>query len=410
MKYPVPRYLLIPILAACLAFPFAETVSAASGPASGATLTFPRSRSANVGIIIHALDSDKDVVCRNPDKFLTPASILKCVTAASVIADGKENDCFFTESFITGPIDSVGRLQGNLVIKGVGDPTLGSEQFPENDGMLDSIASELQNLGIREICGSILIDSIGFSEQGPVRKWEVEDLKWAYGAGLYPINFRDNTYGVDRAVRHPDKLFTQSLTNRLTNDSIKICGLESGDELQERTLIYSHPSPPASRIMRIMIEQSNNMYAEGMLRFLKPDGTIADALDREREILTGVGLNCDDLMAFDGSGLTRNSKVTPRFMSDLLQTMATGDKGELYLSFFPKAGVEGTVKKLLKGTRLEGRLALKSGSMNGVQCFAGYKLDENGQPTHSVVIMVNDFICKRAYVMKAISDFLLKQF
>lgn len=97
-------------------------------------------------------------------------------------------------------------------------------------------------------------------------------------------------------------------------------------------------------------------------------------------------------------------------MADLLETMATGPMSDTYVSLFPKAGVEGTVKKLLRETPLEGSLALKSGSMKGVQCFAGYKLDPDGTPTHAVVIMVNDFKCKRATVIKAISDFLLKQF
>ncbi len=162
--------------------------------------------------------------------------------------------------------------------------------------------------------------------------------------------------------------------------------------------------------MRVMMEKSNNMYAEGMLRMLAPGESMDVALKRETEILSNAGFDCDGMTAFDGSGLTRNSKVSPRFMADLLQHMATGEKGNLYVSLFPKVGLEGTVKRILKNTCLEGKLVLKSGSMNGVQCFAGYKIDTNGMPTHVVVIMVNDFICKRALVNKGISDFLLKRF
>jgi D-alanyl-D-alanine carboxypeptidase/D-alanyl-D-alanine-endopeptidase (penicillin-binding protein 4) len=159
-----------------------------------------------------------------------------------------------------------------------------------------------------------------------------------------------------------------------------------------------------------MIEKSNNLYAESMLRQLAPNGYRADALARENELLVAANLNCDNLNVNDGSGLTRSNKLTPGFMADMLQYMSKSDKAELYLSLFPKVGEEGTVKRLLANTSLAGKLIMKSGSMNGVQCYAGYKLDDNNRPTHIVVIMVNNFTCQRSYVTKAISNFLLSQF
>ena len=71
--------------------------------------------------------------------------------------------------------------------------------------------------------------------------------------------------------------------------------------------------------------------------------------------------------------------------------MARSSVGRSYVSLFPRAGCEGTVKRLLKGTPLEGRLVLKSGSMNKVQSYAGYLLDDDGRTTHVVVFMANGF-------------------
>lgn len=373
-------------------------------------IRFPKQRGASVGIVVRNLTTGKDVVTENPDRLLTPASILKCVTAAAAILDNKENNVFATETMISGEIGSDGTLYGDVIIKGIGDPTTESPQFAESCGMADSIACRLQRRGIKRIAGGITIDSIGFKNQGPVGKWEVEDLKWAYGAGLYPLNYQDNTTGVDRALAEPGEAFVDSLESRLLCDSVKVDWNEAGMFASSITPLYAHRSPTVARIMRVMMEKSNNMYAEGMLRMLAPGESMDVALKRETEILSNAGFDCDGMTAFDGSGLTRNSKVTPRFMADLLQHMATGEKGNLYVSLFPKVGLEGTVKRILKNTCLEGKLVLKSGSMNGVQCFAGYKIDTNGMPTHVVVIMVNDFICKRALVNKGISDFLLKRF
>lgn len=373
-------------------------------------IRFPKQRGASVGIVVRNLATGKDVVTENPDRLLTPASILKCVTAAAAILDGRESNVFLTETLISGETGIDGTLYGDVIIKGIGDPTTESPQFPESCGMADSIAGRLQQRGIRHIAGGITIDSIGFKNQGPVGKWEVEDLKWAYGAGLYPLNFQDNTSGVDRALSDPGETFVDALESRLLCDSVKVDWNEAGMFASSTTPLYAHRSPTVAKILRVMMEKSNNMYAEGMLRMLAPGEAMDVALKREREILSNAGFDCDGMSVFDGSGLTRNSKVSPRFMADLLQYMATGENGKLYVSLFPKVGLEGTVKRLLKNTVLEGRLVLKSGSMNGVQCFAGYKIGTDGTPTHVIVIMVNDFICKRALVNKGISDFLLKRF
>lgn len=87
--------------------------------------------------------------------------------------------------------------------------------------------------------------------------------------------------------------------------------------------------------------------------------------------------------------------------------MAQSDDCMTYAGLFPKAGKEGTVKRLLAGTRLAGRLAVKSGSMGGVHCYAGYLLDNAGKPSHTVVVMVNNFFCNRTQLRKSIERYLL---
>ena len=81
-----------------------------------------------------------------------------------------------------------------------------------------------------------------------------------------------------------------------------------------------------------------------------------------------------------------------------------------YIALFPKTGCDGTLKNFLSKSRLKGQLALKTGSMDGVQCYGGYKLNENGEPTHIVVIMVNNFFCKRKELRKEIERLLLQIF
>lgn len=93
-------------------------------------------------------------------------------------------------------------------------------------------------------------------------------------------------------------------------------------------------------------------------------------------------------------------------MADVLRHMSGNP---YYASFFPLAGQEGTLKKFLAGTPLDGEIAMKTGSMNGIQCYAGYKLDSEYAPTHIVVVMMNR-LSNRASARAALQKLLLAAF
>lgn len=108
----------------------------------------------------------------------------------------------------------------------------------------------------------------------------------------------------------------------------------------------------------------------------------------------------------DGSGLSRQNRVTSDFMAHVLRK---GSSDPYYASFFPLAGQEGTLKRFLNGTPLEGYVAMKTGSMNGIQCYAGYKLDDDYVPTHLIVVMLNE-MSDRASARKVVEKILLDLF
>ena len=81
---------------------------------------------------------------------------------------------------------------------------------------------------------------------------------------------------------------------------------------------------------------------------------------------------------------------------------------EAYLQSFPQAGIEGSVRNFLKGTSLAGQARLKSGSMSGVRCYAGYIQHEGKQ--YSVVLLINDYEGKNTNINRCITRFLLGLF
>lgn len=388
---------------------FMQQAEAAPTGDSIAAPPLPMDVRGKAGVVIRDLATGKNIVERNANDEMRPASIVKCITSAANLLAGNEHRRFVTRAYTTGKIKN-GALSGNLVIEASGDPTTDSRYFPENSLMADSIAIALRGMGIDTVRGRIIFDQGAVPDDGPSVHWMTEDYKYDYGAGHYAINFRDNSLAGGRAMEDPPGYFYDALYQALANRGIAV---EEGDYDAggSRRELFERRSPEVVEIMRSMMERSDNMFAEAMLRYLSPGNTVLNAVAHEKRLLRKAGLpEVSQMVINDGSGLSRNNRVTPSFMAHLLEKMAEGKHADVYVSLFPKAGEEGTVKRFLKDTRLAGKLVLKSGSMRGVQCYAGYKLDDSGRPTHAVVIMVNEFTSPRTEVVAKAEDLLLDTF
>jgi D-alanyl-D-alanine carboxypeptidase/D-alanyl-D-alanine-endopeptidase (penicillin-binding protein 4) len=150
-------------------------------------------KSASIGIELRDLKTGELLAASNSEKSLTPASTQKLITTATALEILGSDFQFKTDVYITGRIDKAGNLMGNLVLRGFGDPTLGSKYFPENNHFISSIYSELKKLGIRQINGKLIVDHSYYQSTIP-RTWIWEDIGNYYGAVPHPLSYRDNTY------------------------------------------------------------------------------------------------------------------------------------------------------------------------------------------------------------------------
>ena len=80
-----------------------------------------------------------------------------------------------------------------------------------------------------------------------------------------------------------------------------------------------------------------------------------------------------------------------------------------FVRLLPSAGETGTLKSFLKSSPLHGKIVAKTGSLNGVQCYAGYAIDAIGVPTHVVVIMVNGFKGARSDLKSTLQQLLIEK-
>lgn len=165
--------------------------------------------------------------------------------------------------------------------------------------------------------------------------------------------------------------------------------------------LYVHASDSLGEMLREMLHNSNNLYAESLLRYVALSrDTIASlptALSYERSILSGMGIDTLAINLTDGSGLSRKNVATPQLLASLLiEAYRDTAIGNRLLSKLPQAGREGTVRYLFSRHTLPGTLRLKSGSMGGVLCYAGYY--QHAGKTYAVVLMSNNHSAKSSVV------------
>lgn len=351
---------------------------------------FTESRAINApktSVLIVDLENGRELMSHNADLPLIPASIMKCVTTATLLNKVGHDFRYETPVYVTGKVKD-GVLDGDILIVASGDPSVNSRKEPASPDIVEEIAGRLKEMGVHTVRGSIIVDERDFPGPAINPTWASGDLPHSYGTGSHGFNFEDNASG-KRSVAEPSNVFKTRLRAALERSGISLLG-EQTDGGRHRK-IGEHRSATVDEIMRSCMMRSDNQFAEAILRTVGlkyvGDGATATGADTEIDYWRRHKVHMDGVKIVDGSGLSRSNRVTARFMADVLGQMAGNP---YYASFFPLAGQEGTLKRFLAGTPLEGYIAMKTGSMNSIQCYAGYKLDADYAPTHIIVVMMNE--------------------
>lgn len=384
-----------------------KAVASTPEQALATLLKSPSIDPAAISVVVVDLGDGSILASHNPDKGMIPASIMKSATTAALISKDDSNRPLITNVFTDGNIAN-GVLDGNLIIQASGDPSINADDSrAQSADFVAEIVSALKKKGINEIAGKVIIDESVFSGPATPPSWQSGDLQYAYGTGCHGFNFEQNA-SAKAAVKNPSEVFRKKLNAAFAKNEIKLAGNSIPEG--KRQLLMEHKSAPLNDIMRSCMVRSDNLYAEAFLRMLAiangKEGSTEKGAETALDYWTKAGLPMEGVVIIDGSGLSRSNKLTGRFMTMMLNKMK-GNKN--YLDLFARVGTEGTVKNFLKDTKLEGQMALKTGSMKGVQCYAGYKLDENGNPSNSVVIIVNN-LKDRDRFRKDLANFFLQIF
>ncbi|MDR0370493.1 MAG: D-alanyl-D-alanine carboxypeptidase/D-alanyl-D-alanine-endopeptidase [Prevotellaceae bacterium] len=217
---------------------------------------------ANISLMVKDATGNA-VVCRHGERnSMIPASTMKIVTTATALEILGGDFRFATAVEIDGNITREGVLEGNLIVKGAGDPTLGSDKIGDKAFMEKWIAA-VKNAGITKIAGDIIVDPGIFDSEAVNPKWLWEDIGNYYASGVYGISYLDNTYQLvlrsGGAGTRPNIVKTVPELPGLVFEN----RLKSTDIAHDSAYIYGAPRSYSRTIQGAIPANRNNFIIKG---------------------------------------------------------------------------------------------------------------------------------------------------
>jgi D-alanyl-D-alanine carboxypeptidase/D-alanyl-D-alanine-endopeptidase (penicillin-binding protein 4) len=372
------------VLLAALASPLAAGAAPRTlEPRLDRALSVPHVSPAASAAFAIDLDTGEAVYSRNASLPLLPASNEKlAVTYAALTALGPS---FRIETDVLGSGQLAGTTwQGDLVLKGYGDPTLTGRQ-------LTALAHQIRAAGITRVTGHIVADESWFDSRRTALGWKAS----FYIEESPPLSALIVDRGVvGRFTSHDPALAAGDLFRAaLLRVGVRVAGGSVhgvADDTAEP--LAAIDSPPLGAIVRWMDRVSDNFEAEMLLKELgavqADRGTTPAGVGVVTGLLAQAGVPLEGVRIVDGSGLSLLDRFTTNALVSLLMVMWNdpGVRPEL-LAALPVAGRSGTLVDRMRGTAAAGVVLAKTGTTSNASALSGFVGDryvfsilQNGWP------------------------------
>ncbi len=207
----------------------------------------PNIKNGIVSLTVMDASSGAILFAKGEQTGLATASTLKAITTATAYSVLGSNFTYNTDLSYTGEIDANGILKGDIILKGSGDPTLGSDRFSQSnaDTLLQRWVSVIKAKGIQKIEGKVIGDDLLFNGHQAPGGWTWVDMGNYYGAGVSSLNWRENTFSVvlsagSKAGEPVELVRTEPQVSYLTIlNEVKTGEVGSGDQVYAYSAPYS---------------------------------------------------------------------------------------------------------------------------------------------------------------------------
>ncbi len=399
---------------------------------------------ASVGIVVQAADAERPLFAHRGDVPMNPASVIKLVTSFAALELLGADYRWRTEAYLDGPLDR-GVLRGDLVLKGHGDPKITIEQW-------QAFMQALRARGLDAVEGDLVLDRSFFApgdhdpagfDNEPLRPYNV-------GADALLVNFKavKFRFAPDAGGRGVDVGVEPPLSQIAVGPPPAAASGSCGDWRARLGASFANPGPTAQasfagtypvscgerdwwvalldhptyihgmfesyfraaggrfdgrwRDGRAPANATPFVVLESMPLFLSlaashapPPATTAKATAAVTAWLERRRLRMPELVLDNGSGLSRQERISAGSLARLLRAAAASQVRDDFASSLAVAATDGTLQRRFVDGRVAGQGLLKTGTLDGVRAIAGYVIDSRDR-RWIVVALVNHVNAARA--------------
>jgi len=319
----------------------------------------------------------------HPDLPVAPASNMKLLTATALLDQLGPGYKFETTVLAKSPPVG-GVVQGNLYLRGGGDPLLRlpsyAAEFAPGGGVYTNftkLVGLLQAAGVREVTGSVIGDATRYDQLEAVPSWPARYDQQGDAGPLSALGLDDGFAEAGPPVAEGAAPAVQTagvLTDLLREAGIPVAGVPGqGKTPAGAKLLATLVSPPLGQQLGEILRESDNTAMELLTKELGlaqlGGGSTAAGVRAVREDLAAAGFPLAGFVNLDGSGLSYSDRVTCTLLLAALQR--AGPDG-LLVRDLPVAGVSGTMASQLLGTVAAGRVHAKTGNLDGIIALSGW--------------------------------------
>jgi D-alanyl-D-alanine carboxypeptidase/D-alanyl-D-alanine-endopeptidase (penicillin-binding protein 4) len=319
-----------------------------------------------------------------------PASNLKLATAATALTLWGASHRFKTELFASAlPVKwpaGIGELNGNIYLKGFGDPSLSTVTYQRQvlemkTSSLESFVTSLKRLGVTCITGSVVADDSYFDRLRSCPGWRPDFVEDQIGS-LSALTLNEGESESGTPVMSSPLFAAAELTTMIEQAGIPVDGTPYiGTVPAGSVLVHTDLSAPLATLLRHMDQWSDNFFAEMFAKGLGASfggaGTTAAGVGVIRGFLADCGIAGTNVRIYDGSGLSYWDRLSAAGVTQLLRIMAAGPDARPYTASLSIAGKDGTLVERMRHTAAQNNLIGKTGTLDVASCLSGYVTSAN---------------------------------
>ncbi len=327
----------------------------------------------NPFIALTVLDSSFNIIADvNGSKLFIPASNQKIFSTAFALHKKGPNFTLRTKLFKNN--------KGYFEIIGMGDPDISQSD-------INNFIKYINNNQFLSYSSSPLILYEEPKKYWWPDSWALEDRNEDYGAPITRLAVDSNT------ATYPNidplnnfKLFSYSALN---NNGLDINIITKNhnilDNKSNRKLIFEKKSAPLFMLLNLANSESHNFTSEVLLRATSNSWSNSISIKKLRDWIISIGVESDEIVFADGSGLSRNNKTTTNAITHVLAFMNNHRYRDYFISSMSYLGLRGTLRNQYQASDSSISFLGKSGTLSNVRSLSGYLYTPNGLRIISII-------------------------